>query len=168
MRFSIVITTYNKVGILKCVLMNLHRQSLQKNLFEVIVINDGSTDSTPELLASFKPDYPFRYVTQSQQGISAARNVGASLARHPYLLFMDDDIIYVPEYLEILNHTCSIYPNHVVLGNLYNIDVKHASNVITRLVAGTIDFGSLHHLCNYQGMYDLARVLYKGEAGKKR
>ncbi len=96
MRISVIVPLYNKSAhILRC-LESIARQTFTD--FEVIVVNDGSTDDSGNLAASFQ-DPRFRLVTQSNAGPGAARNRGASEAHAGMLAFLDADDEWLPEYL---------------------------------------------------------------------
>lgn len=97
-KISVVIATCNRVHLLKNCIRSLEQQSLDKDLFEVIVVNDGSTDSTKQLLEDFKKKtrINFNYINQENRGVSSARNTGIDNARGDYVAFTDDDCI-VPE-----------------------------------------------------------------------
>jgi glycosyltransferase involved in cell wall biosynthesis len=68
--------------------------------FEVIVINDGSTDGTEEVLRPYVEKNRIRYFHQENQGISATRNRGLSLATGEFVAFLDDDDVWPPDKLE--------------------------------------------------------------------
>lgn len=69
--------------------------------FEVIVVNDGSTDETPEIARR----YPVRLINQENQGLSAARNAGAMAAKGSIVAYLDDDAYPDPHWLHYLVHT---------------------------------------------------------------
>ncbi|MEW6067176.1 MAG: glycosyltransferase [Nitrospirota bacterium] len=81
--------------------MSLERQIYDKNLFEVIVINDGSTDLTEQFLDSFQKQtiINFRVITQPNKGVSAARNAGIEIAEGEHIAFTDDDCILPDNWL---------------------------------------------------------------------
>jgi GT2 family glycosyltransferase/glycosyltransferase involved in cell wall biosynthesis/Flp pilus assembly protein TadD len=90
-RISVVIPTYNRSGYLSKVLESLKAQELPKENYEVIVIDDGSSDNTEEICQPFINSGEVRYFSQSNQGISAAKNHGVEVARGEIVLFFDDD-----------------------------------------------------------------------------
>ena len=100
MFFSVVIPTYNRLEMLMRVLASLEKQKDAPE-FEVIVINDGSTDPT-ENVATMHWDLPLTFRTQPNSGPSAARNHGVSLARGRFVVFIGDDT--VPEPLFLAEH----------------------------------------------------------------
>ncbi|MFF5258044.1 glycosyltransferase family 2 protein [Actinomadura viridis] len=93
---SVVIPTRDKAGSLRATLACLLR-SPDLGSVEIIVVDDGSADRTPALLGAAGP--PVRVAWAGGTGRAAARNAGAALARHPYLLFLDDDILTGPGFL---------------------------------------------------------------------
>jgi glycosyltransferase involved in cell wall biosynthesis len=93
--FSVVIPTYNRLDMLVRVLDALDSQ-VDAPAFEVIVINDGSTDDTERVMASRK-GITFR--TQPNSGPGRARNHGVSLACGRYVLFIGDDTVPEPRFL---------------------------------------------------------------------
>ena len=90
---SVVIPTYNRSPRLRDTLLALEHQTLGHDHFEVIVVDDGSSDNTEETLAAHSPTYLYRLARQQNRGAGAARNLGASLAKGCILLFLDSDII---------------------------------------------------------------------------
>jgi glycosyltransferase involved in cell wall biosynthesis len=93
--FSVVIPTYNRLDMLVRVLDALHSQ-MDAPPFEVIVVNDGSTDETDHVMSA-RQGITFR--TQPNSGPGRARNHGVSLARGRYVLFIGDDTVPEPRFL---------------------------------------------------------------------
>ncbi len=85
MNISVIIPTYNRREFLKRAISSLLKQSHKS--FEIIVVDDGSTDDTKKVLKN----YPIRYIFQSNQGVSAARNRGAKEAKNEWIAFLDSD-----------------------------------------------------------------------------
>jgi len=94
---SVVITTYNRCQLLQSTLDSVFRQTYPS--FEVLVVDDGSTDRTADFLTPLSTIGKIRYITQKNQGVSAARNAGIAEARGTYLSFLDDDDIWPPDKL---------------------------------------------------------------------
>lgn len=98
---SVVIPTHNRHASLLETIDSLSDQTLGASRFEVIVVDDGSTDATPEIQAETYP-FTLRYVAQKNQGAAAARNHGAKTSRGNILVFIDDDITLDSSYLQVL------------------------------------------------------------------
>jgi glycosyltransferase involved in cell wall biosynthesis len=96
---SVVIPTYNRAVRLQASLEALGRQTLPAGDFEVIVVDDGSTDGTREMLGHLRTAYRLRAVSQPNSGQNVARNRGADLAQGRYCVFLDDDIVAQPRLL---------------------------------------------------------------------
>ena len=92
---SVIIPTYNRIEKLLKVLGSLETQDLDKALFEVIVVDDGSTDSTESDLRTFmgKTALNIRYLKQANKKQGAARNLGLRHAKMPLIAFIGDDIV---------------------------------------------------------------------------
>lgn len=93
---SVIITAWNSGRWIAETLRSVFRQSFQD--FEVIVVDDGSTDDTSQIVASFD-DPRLRYLRQENRGQSVASNVGASMARGRYLKFLDADDLWNVQHL---------------------------------------------------------------------
>jgi glycosyltransferase involved in cell wall biosynthesis len=89
---SVIIPTYNRGWILKEALDSVLAQDFCD--FELIVVDDGSTDDTAEILAGCGP--PVRVLTQPNRGVSAARNRGLAAARGQLVAFLDSDDLWLP------------------------------------------------------------------------
>jgi glycosyltransferase involved in cell wall biosynthesis len=99
--FSVVIPTYNRLPMLEMVLSALDRQR-EAPPFEVVVVDDGSTDGTGEALrksADAGMRYPFRHESQKNSGPGRARNRGVELASGRFVVFIGDDTVPEEEFL---------------------------------------------------------------------
>lgn len=111
--FSVVIPTYNRSdGLRRC--LNSLAAQLRPPEFEVIVVDDGSTDSTPDLLASYRLPFPLRTLRSERSGPAEARNRGAAVAEGEYLLFVDDDVVADPVLLAA-HSTAQRQEDHAVI-----------------------------------------------------
>jgi glycosyltransferase involved in cell wall biosynthesis len=95
---SVIIPTYNRYESLFETLDSLAAQRLPASEFEVVVVDDGSTDATPSV-ASRRYPFSLQYVRQENRGAAAARNLGAKASQGRVLVFIDDDITLDPGYL---------------------------------------------------------------------
>jgi glycosyltransferase involved in cell wall biosynthesis len=100
LRIAVVIPTRNRCALVRACLDSLERQTLSRDAYEVVVVNDGSTDDTAAFLRGYDPGYRFRHVTRQHGGLSAARNAGNREADAELILCLDDDMIAAPELLE--------------------------------------------------------------------
>ncbi len=93
---SIIIPTFNRSKVLKRALESIYKQSYSE--YEIIVIDDGSTDKTAEMISELFADV--NYIYQSNSGVSAARNKGLEQAQGEWLAFLDSDDEWLPQKLE--------------------------------------------------------------------
>lgn len=89
-KYSFVVPVYNTEKYLKKCLDSLEKQTFKD--FEIIVVNDGSTDNSMEILSKYEKKYDnIKIINQKNQGLSMARNNGVKKVRGKYLLFVDSD-----------------------------------------------------------------------------
>jgi peptidoglycan/xylan/chitin deacetylase (PgdA/CDA1 family) len=93
---SVIIPTYNRVEQLRACLEALADQTQPAADYEVVVVVDGSTDGTSEMLASLITPYSLRVIHQPNSGQAAALNRGAAAASGRVLIFIDDDMLAGP------------------------------------------------------------------------
>lgn len=132
-KISALFSTLNRAELLREALEALKSQTLPTEDYEVIVIDDGSTDHTREVVSSFQSSLPLQYVYQSHHGLAEGKNHGVKLANAPIVVFMDDDDVAAPGLLEEHLETHQRYPdeNIAVLGytdlrdDLANIPLMH-------------------------------------------
>ena len=113
---SIAISLYNKEAQIGATLNSVLAQSFQN--FEVIVVDDGSTDRGPVIVRSFD-DPRVKLHSQPNRGVSAARNTGLQLAQHDLVAFLDADDVWRPRHLEHLMKLRADYPDAVLYGNRF-------------------------------------------------
>ena len=96
---SVVIPTHNRIERLKRVLAALECQDYALSDFEVIVVSDGSSDSTDEYLRTLTTPLQLHTVVQPNQGVAVARNNGVRHATGDLVLFIDDDVVPSPQLI---------------------------------------------------------------------
>jgi glycosyltransferase involved in cell wall biosynthesis len=97
---SVIIPTYNRAAFLKEALDSLEKQIFKD--FEVIVIDDGSTDTTQDILKAYQSKINLRAIAFSEnQGVSKARNWGIRESHLPWIAFLDSDDQWTPNKLEV-------------------------------------------------------------------
>ncbi|MGH9797079.1 MAG: glycosyltransferase family 2 protein [Candidatus Polarisedimenticolia bacterium] len=94
-RVSVIIPAYNRADLLPATLESVFAQGWRE--FEIVVVDDGSTDGTAALLASYGDR--IRWVAQQNRGVAAARNRGIREARGAFLAFLDSDDLWEPDAL---------------------------------------------------------------------
>jgi glycosyltransferase involved in cell wall biosynthesis len=105
MEITVIVPTYNRLASLKDTLHGLQKQTLPSHLFEIIVVNDGSSDDTEKYLKEVEAtSTSFRFITQVNAGPAAARNRGIAAARGRIIAFTDDDCIPDANWLEVIQN----------------------------------------------------------------
>ena len=138
---SVVMPTYNRKGSLREALVALLEQ-WTKN-YEVIVVDDGSTDGTVQVLQEMSKEYKYlRFYTQSNQGPAAARNLGISHAKGKIIAFTDDDCEVSKTWVLMIRKSFELNPEVVALQGrtttdrekitpfTHQIDNEHGFNTI--------------------------------------
>ena len=117
-RISAVICTYNRVERLVLALDALHSQTLPWERFEIVVIDNASTDTTRRVCDEYQQRLPHLvYHYEPVQGLSTARNTGLRVAQGDYIAYLDDDAIPCANWLEdILDAFRTVEPQPEVVG----------------------------------------------------
>jgi len=100
---SIIICTYNRSNYLYSVLKSIAENDFPVEKYEIVLINNNSTDNTENECVRFQNDFPqvnFRYSVEKNQGLSYARNRGINEAKGEILVYVDDDAFVNKEYLQ--------------------------------------------------------------------
>lgn len=108
MMFSVVLPLYNKAQSIRLTADGVLKQSVKK--FELIIVDDGSTDGSFEELADIRDDR-LRIIRQSNRGVGLARNTGILAASGVWVAFIDADDFWHPDHLAELNRIALIYPD---------------------------------------------------------
>jgi len=109
--FSVIIPTYNSKNTICNAIQSVLDQSY--NNFELIIVDDGSTDNTEELILKSFPKHSFQLIKQSNGGVGTARNAGLKLAKGKFIVFLDSDDEFKSE---LLNDYMKIVKTHNRLG----------------------------------------------------
>jgi len=147
-KISIIICSYNRDFYILDALESLKKQNESKENFEIIVVNNNSTDKTEEKCKKFErenPDLNFVYKVERKQGLSFARNTGIEISNTPLVAFIDDDAIAEEDYVTNLIKNFAEYPKYEAIGGkvipIYpeNKEPEWMSNYIQRLVSKVDD-----------------------------
>lgn len=150
MRFSFVTCTYNREKKLSNTLQSLVEQQFEANDFEIIVINNNSTDDTENVCRTLIEEYPnlhISYYNEMNQGLSFALNRGIKEAQGEFLIYVDDDETIDREHLSRLSEHLKSYPNIQLAASpvvpVYETDTpKWLSPFLYRLIGGYFAAGS--------------------------
>ncbi len=149
MRFSIIIPAYNAEAYLQRCLDSIFSQEFED--YEVICINDGSTDGTTVLLEGYASKHPnLRVISQSNQGMATARNQGLEVAQGEYILFVDSDDQITEGALKTLANQISGEDIISFGSNIYNEETQ----TITNFQLSTFNF----QLCSGWDYFNLYRL----------
>jgi glycosyltransferase involved in cell wall biosynthesis len=121
-RLSVIIPTYNRKDLLEYTLLSMVQQSLSKDYFEVIITDDGSSDSTFSLIEKFEDRLNLKYVYQMDRGYcpASARNMGIKLAEGEICLFFDSGMVLKTNcLLEHANFHARRGPDIALIGYIY-------------------------------------------------
>jgi glycosyltransferase involved in cell wall biosynthesis len=146
--FSVILPTHNRAATLARAIRSVLDQTLKD--LELIVVDDGSTDGTAELLRHYAGQESIRVITSQKRGAAAARNLGAREARGAYLAFQDSDDEWMPRKLELASaalresgpETAGVYGDMIqILPDGQRVAFKAPAVVQGRLIAdATEDF----------------------------
>lgn len=129
--FSVVIPVYNKAKYLKNTIESVLSQTFDD--YEIIIINDGSTDESEAIIKQFDGS-KINYFFQENKGVSCARNFGIDQAAANYIAFLDADDFWFPNHLSELKNLIADFPNCGMYCNRYTIKTaaKHFQKISFR------------------------------------
>ncbi|MCF6366842.1 MAG: glycosyltransferase [Bacteroidales bacterium] len=118
-KLSVVICAYNRASYVYKGLTALNSQTADNKLFEVIVVDNNSTDNTKEICCNFikkNPKFNLKFVRETKQGLSFARNKGIEVSNAEIISYIDDDAVARKDYIENLIKAFDNNPDYGALG----------------------------------------------------
>lgn len=112
--FSVIIPLYNKEKWIEECISSVLSQSFEQ--FEVLVINDGSTDTSLEVIQHYLEDKRIRVITQPNAGVSKARNRGIEEAKYDLIAFLDADDLWHKDFLKYCDQAFTQFINTAIVG----------------------------------------------------
>jgi glycosyltransferase involved in cell wall biosynthesis len=160
MDFSIIICTYNRASDLARALQSLCGLEIPPGIaWEVIVVNNASTDETPSVLQAFSEKLPLTGVYEAKRGLSHARNAGVEKASGAYVLWIDDDVTVDRFWLKAYADAAQAFPNAALFGGA--VVPKIMEPTPQWFADGQTEIGSL--LCRRNAADYGPRILTHGE-----
>ena len=143
MRFSVIIPLYNKVPYVRKALDSIVSQTYKD--WECIVINDGSSDNSLEVVKNFVDefkiyDFRFKIVDQPNAGVAAARNNGVKVSSGDYVCFLDADDWWKPTFLEEMDKLIEEYPDAGLYATNYIYFKPGKTHVALNLPRGYMNY----------------------------
>lgn len=150
MRFSFITCTYNRAENLRRTLDSLCVQTYNPSLYQIIVVDNNSSDNTAEVCNNIKEkffDNQIYYLKETNQGLSFALNRGISEAKGEFIVYIDDDETVGPKHLERLDEYLDQYKDAVLIGTqvvpIYEgNEPKWMSHFTQRLIGGYFNAGN--------------------------
>lgn len=122
-QLSIIIPVYNVAPYVKACLDSIYQQGIEEDDFEVIIINDGSTDNSLQIITDIqKKHINITIVTQQNQGLSISRNQGITRATGEFILFVDSDDLLIPGTLSYLLQYARMYDTDMIQGKFIKLN----------------------------------------------
>lgn len=139
---SVIIPAYNAERTIKRALESIKNQTALSKILEVIIINDGSTDKTKDIITTYQmenPEMNICVINQENGGVSKARNAGLKVARGKYIALLDSDDEWDPQKTEVQMQVLKENPNIDFLGcNVDDIELKILWKKINTLYKASI------------------------------
>ncbi len=135
-KFSVVIPLYNKEKDILKTLNSLFLQTFTD--FEVVIVNDGSTDASGDLVQTVK-DKRITYFSKENEGVSKTRNIGVSKATAKHIVFLDADDYWYPNHLENLSKLVEKFPETPWYATAY--EKRHHKKFISPMISPILEKG---------------------------
>jgi glycosyltransferase involved in cell wall biosynthesis len=161
---TVIIPTFNCKNLLLMTIESLCKQVFDRSLFEVIVVDDGSSDGTQEAVEAYPGPLRLSYYFQEDLGfrVAGARNIGIRYAMFPIILFLDAGILVSSRLLDLHYSKHLEAPDQSVIGLSYGVTEHHTSHaeLISKLTSDNID-DSLSKMNAMDVLYDCRHSFFK-------
>lgn len=160
---SVIIPTYNRSALLKQTLNTLLKQDISKEKFEVIVIDDGSTDNTEYVVNEYKNKLNIKYYKQEHNGfrVASIRNIGIKKSEGDICIFVDSGVLIKSNGISsnIKTHKCN--ENIAVIGYMYGFDEYNENEeIINKMHIDSLNVDGYIEELEKKEIYDLREKLY--------
>lgn len=165
MKFSVIIPLYNKAPYIRKALESVLAQTYTD--YELIIVDDGSTDGSAEIAEAFLQDPAFRLIAlspnrlirQANSGVSAARNNGFSVSSAEYIAFLDADDWWEPTYLERMAQLIEDYPDAGLYASNYVYYKPGKTHVALNIPMGYINYPKAYYESNAMPVWTGAAMI---------
>ena len=123
---SVIVPAYNQGHYLEECIQSVLKQTYED--FEIIIVDDGSTDNTQEVSTSFS-DSRVHYIHQENRGLSGARNTGIKKAKGSYITYLDSDDLFLPKKLEVLIDNFETEPDFGIIAGQAIVINEHGEKL---------------------------------------
>jgi GT2 family glycosyltransferase len=134
-KLTILVPTHDRPKRLRSCLEGIARLDYDHDLFEVVVVDDGSAASLETVVADFRNRLAIRLLVQTRRGPGAARNLGSQAGRGRFLAFIDDDCVPEPKWLSALSRELEKRPDRLLGGTVINALPQNVYSTATQLIA---------------------------------
>lgn len=164
--FSVVIPTYNRAGFIRKTIESVLDQSFQD--FEIIVVDDGSTDSTEEVVGSITSD-KIHYYKKENAERAAARNFGAKKSKGQYVNFLDSDDIVYANHLQEANEFTVQHKGVEIFHIAYDVRDDHGKLLWSQTIIKRINVQIVHgNLLSCNGVFIRRDVFLENQFNEDR
>jgi glycosyltransferase involved in cell wall biosynthesis len=160
--FSIIIPLYNKAPYIKKTIDSILAQTFQD--FEVIIVNDGSTDNSVEILElilekikneNFLVYQKFTVINQENKGVSIARNNGVKVAKFDYIAFLDADDWWEPAFLEEMRKMIYEFPDSGLWACRYFVVKNNTKRLVRIMLDRNFNKGVINYIKEYTNTLEM-------------
>ena len=119
--FSVIIPVYNGEKFIKNAIESVFMQTVSD--WELIIVNDGSSDNTLAVLEKYRENEKIKIVSQPNSGVSVARNTGVENSEGDYIAFLDADDVWHENHLEVMKNLAEKYPAAGLIGTFTRVEL---------------------------------------------
>ncbi len=135
---SVIVMTFNRPEPLKRCLKSLVAQTIGQNSFEVVLV-DVSQPPVTSVVESFQHSLSIRHLTVENRGVAGNRNMGAQFAGGELLVYLDDDCVAEPQWLEAIFKTAKLHPGKMIGGTAKNLYPESLVACTGQLISEAVD-----------------------------